>query len=87
MYVLYDKKTGFVRVTCTENPIMSCKLVPNWYQNYVLEEFPYSDMIYLNEYFVKVENNKIKVIGKIEDLMNKRLQYMYDGFSPLFEGE
>jgi hypothetical protein len=44
-------------------------------------------MIYLNEYFVKIENNKIKVIGKIEDLMNKKLQYRYDGFSPLFEGE
>jgi hypothetical protein len=87
MYVLYDKKTGFARVTCTENPVISCKLVPNWYQNYVLEEFPYSDMIYLNEYFVKIESNKIKVIGKIEDLMNKKLQYRYDGFSPLFEGE
>jgi hypothetical protein len=87
MYILYDKKTGFARVTGTENPIMSCKLVPNWYENYILEEFPYTDMIYLNEHFLKVENNKIKVIGRIDELMNKKLQYRYDGFSPLFEGE
>lgn len=87
MFVLYDKNTGFVRVTCTENPVESCKLVPNWYDNYVLEEFPYTDAINLTEYFVKIENNKVKVIGNINELQFKGLQHRYDGFSPLFEGE
>lgn len=87
MFVLYDKATGFVRVTCTENPVASCKLVPNWHDNYVLEEFPYTDIINLSEYFVKIENNKVKVIGNINELQVKGLQHRYDGFSPLFEGE
>lgn len=87
MFALYDKKTGFVRVTCTENPVVSCKLVPNWHHNYVLEEFPYTDIIPVNEYFARVEKNKIKVIGKIDELQLRGLQHRYDGFSPLFEGE
>lgn len=87
MFVLYDKNTGFVRVTCTENPVVSCKLVLGWNNNYILEEFPYADIINLQEYFVKVENNKLKVIGKINDLQSRGLQHRYDGFSPLFEGE
>lgn len=87
MFVLYDKETGFVRVTCTENPVMSCKFVSDWHNSYILEEFPYTDIINLQEYFAKVENNKLKVIGKIDDLRIRGLQYRYDGFSPLFEGE
>lgn len=87
MFVLYDKNTGFVRVTCTENPVASCKLVSNWQDNYILEEFPYTDIINLSEYFVKIENNKVKVIGNINELQVKGLQHRYDGFSPLFEGE
>lgn len=87
MFALYDKNTGFVRVTCTENPVVSCKLVPNWNENYVLEEFPYTDIINLTEQFAKVEDNKIKVIGNINELQLKGLQHRYDGFSPLFEGE
>lgn len=87
MYALYDKKTGFVRVTCTENPVASCKLVPGWNKNYILEEFPYTDIVNLQEYFARVENNKLKIMGKINDLRVRGLQHRYDGFSPLFEGE
>ena len=87
MFVLYDKETGFVRVTCTENPAMSCKFVSDWKDNYILEEFPYTGIINLDEYFAKVEKNKLKIIGKIDDLRIRGLQYRYDGFSPLFEGE
>ncbi len=87
MFVLYDKSTGFVRVTCTENPVVSCKLVTDWQDNYILEDFPYTDIINLQEYFAKVENNKLKVIGKINDLQSRGFEHRYDGFSPLFEGE
>lgn len=87
MFVLYDKNTGFVRVTCTENPVMSCKFVPDWHDNYVLEEFPYTGIISLDEYFIKVEKNKLKIIGKIDELKLRGLQHRYDEFSPLFEGE
>ena len=87
MFVLYDKTTGFVRVTCTENPVESCKLVPNWQDSYILEEFPHSAIINLSEYFAKIENNKIKIIGNINELQFKGLQHRYNGFNPLFEGE
>jgi hypothetical protein len=87
MFVIYDKKSGFVKMTCTEMPVFSFKFKDNWTDDYVLDEFPFTEFMHLTEYFLQVVDGKLKVIGKLKDLKEQGLPYSYDGFAKLFIGE
>lgn len=87
MFVIYDKKSGYVKMTCTEMPIFSFKFRDNWMDDYVLDEFPFTEFMHLTEYFLQVVDGKLKIIGKLEDLKEKGQPYKYDGFAKLFVGE
>lgn len=82
MFVIFDKKTGYVRVTCTENPLNSIKLVSNWNENYDIMEFPYMNFIQASDTVLRVEHNQLKIIGDIEKGTPYQLNY-----AKLFEGE
>jgi hypothetical protein len=86
MFVIYDKKTGYVKMTCTEMPIFSFNFADNWRDSYELDEFPLTEFIHLTEYFLQVVDGKLKVIGKVEELKNNGQPYEYNGFAPLFKG-
>lgn len=85
MFVIYDKKTGYVKMTCTEMPLFSFDFADNWRDHYELDEFPLTEFIHLTEYFLKVEDGKLKIIGKVEELKEKGQPHSYDGFAPLFK--
>lgn len=87
MFVIYDKKTGYVKMTCTEMPVFSFNFADNWRDNYELDEFPLTEFIHLTEYFLRVEDKKLKIIGKLTDLKEQGLPYEYTGFAPLFKEE
>jgi hypothetical protein len=87
MFVIYDKKSGYVKMTCTEMPVFSFKFRDDWMDNYVLDEFPFTEFMHLTEYFLQVVDGKLKVIGKLKDLKEQGLPYSYDGFAKLFIGE
>lgn len=80
MFVICDKKTGYVRVTCTENPLHSVRLVSNWYETYDILEFPYMDYIRASDTVLKVEQNQLKILGGMENLPDVN-------YAKLFEGE
>ena len=50
MFVIYDKKTGYVKMTCTEMPLFSFDFADNWRDHYELDEFPLTEFIHLTEY-------------------------------------
>jgi hypothetical protein len=87
MFVICDKKSGYVRVTCTENPLNSVRLVSNWYENYDILEFPYMEYIRASETVLRVEQNQLKIIGDIESLRAQGLPHEYNNYAKLFEGE
>ena len=74
-------------MTCTEMPVFSFKFRDNWMDDYVLDEFPFTEFMHLTEYFLQVVDGKLKVIGKLEDLKEQGLPYSYDGFAKLFIGD
>jgi hypothetical protein len=80
MFVICDKKSGYVRVTCTENPLNSIRLVSNWHEHYDVIEFPYMDYIRASDTVLKVEQNQLKILGGMENLPNIN-------YAKLFEGE
>lgn len=87
MFVIFDKKSGYVRVTCTENPIRAISFADNWQENYDIAHFPYIDFLRASEILMKVEQNKLKVIGNKDELRMRGMSYEYDNYKPLFEGE
>lgn len=87
MFVIFDKKTGYIRVTCTENPLGVVNLISNWYENYDIAHFPYVNFVKAGETLMKVEHNKLKIIGNKNELKLKGLTYEYNNYSALFEGE
>lgn len=80
MFCIFDKKTGYVRITCTENPINSLRLDPSWSDHYDIMEFPYMDFIQVSDTVLKVEQNQLKILGGIENLPDIN-------YAKLFEGE
>jgi hypothetical protein len=80
MFVIFDKKTGYVRITCTENPLNSIRLDTNWSDHYDIMEFPHMDFIRASDTVLKVEQNKLKILGGMENLPDVN-------YAKLFEGE
>jgi hypothetical protein len=80
MFVICDKKSGYVRITCTENPLNSIRLDPNWSDHYDIMEFPYMDFIRASDTVLKVEQNQLKILGGMENLPDIN-------YARLFEGE
>ena len=80
MFVICDKKTGYVRITCTENPLNSIRLDPNWSDHYDIMEFPYMDFIRASDTVLKIEQNQLKILGGMENLPDIN-------YARLFEGE
>jgi|688.fasta_scaffold1042356_2 hypothetical protein len=80
MFVIFDKKTGYVRVTCTENPLNSIRLVSNWHKHYDVMEFPYMNFIRASDTVLRVDQKQLKVLGGMENLPDIN-------YAKLFEGE
>jgi hypothetical protein len=80
MFVIFDKKTGYVRITCTENPLNSIRLDPSWSDHYDIMEFPHMDFIRASDTVLKVEQNQLKILGDTKNLPDVN-------YASLFEGE
>lgn len=80
MFVIADKKSGYVRITCTENPLNSIRLDPGWSDHYDIMEFPHMDFIRASDTVLKVEQNQLKILGGMENLPDIN-------YAKLFEGE
>lgn len=86
MFVVFDKKSGFVRVTCTENPLYSVRFVADWYKHYDIMEFPYMDFIRASDIAMQVKNKQLNLLGNFENLRAQGINYN-PNYAKLFEGE
>ena len=83
-FVVYDKETGYVKMTSTGDPTKDFNLVDNWKDHYVIDEAP-GEIILLTEYFLRVEGTNLSIIGRIEDLKANGRMYEYTKFAKLFK--